>query len=135
MKTGVLDRTPDGRHLFTIVVGDWSDDGHCQKDTFILASNVPPERFLECLDQTERELGFRVCDMHDGYEVTEPTKKEMEILLRENLLPELIEEGAYLPDYLLELVINMVTRADPAIEVELLEIPWAIRDIGNGLYR
>lgn len=135
MKTGVLDRTADGRHLFTIVVGDWSDDGHCQKDTFVLASNVPPERFLECLEQTERKLGFRVCNMHDGCEVSEPTKAELEILEREDLLPDLIEEGAYLPQYLVELVIAMAKRADPTVEVELLEIPWAVRDIGYGLYR
>lgn len=135
METGVLDRTADGRHLFTVVVGDWSDDGHCQKDTFILASNVPPGRFLECLDQTERKIGLRVCTMHDGYEVFEPTKDEREILERENLIPEHDDEEGFLPPYLVALVVSMAKRADPAIEVELLEIPWAMRSIGYGLYR
>jgi hypothetical protein len=135
MKTGVLDRTPDGRHLFTIVVGDWSDDGHCQKDTFILVSNVPRERFLECLEQTEQKIGLRVQYLHVGYEVSEPTEAERAILERENLIPDHDDEEGFLPPYLVALVVSMVKRADPSIEVELLEIPLGLRDLGYGLYR
>lgn len=135
MKKGVLDRTADGRHVFTIVVGDWSCDGHCRQDTYILASNVPRERFLECLEQTERKIRLRIRSMHEGYEVRVPTSEQLEILKREKLLAKSAVEEEFPPRYLLELVIAMAKRADPAIEVALLEIPWAMRSIGYGLYR
>lgn len=49
-------------HSTTLVLGDWSDDGHGKTDIFIINSNLDSEEILAAYKKASKKLGFKFMD-------------------------------------------------------------------------
>lgn len=82
-------------HATTLVVGDWSDDGHGKTDVIIIHSNIESEKIMGAYRKASKKLGFKliddVCtDYEDSMLPTQDLKKLMDHGLR---LEQIFEPG------------------------------------------
>lgn len=49
-------------HKLTLVLGDWSDDGHGKTDVVVIATNLDSDQFMEAYKKASKKLGFHFMD-------------------------------------------------------------------------
>ena len=49
-------------HVTTLVVGDWSGDGHDKKDMTVIRSNLDSKQIMKAYKKASEKLGFNLID-------------------------------------------------------------------------
>lgn len=143
-------------HTTTLVLGDWSDDGHGKTDIVMLASNLDSEEIAEAYEKASKKLGFNfindvAADYEDNELPTDYLKKlveyglslkqvfeyEYDIERAEKALENEDSEGVPLwPDSYTQIFLFIVKLGNPEFEFKILEDDTDRIDIGGyGLFQ
>ena len=108
------------KHVFRLMLGDWSGDGHGIDTTYRIQSNKPIEEvraaYFSALEQTGLDLTEEVCAEYEDNVITE----EMVSRLKGLGLPVPADREWVQTDEFVDLVLAYIKLGDPALELEVL---------------
>lgn len=128
-------------NIISLVLGDWSHDGHSKADTVVIKSNFTVKEIEKAYKKATKKLGFDLInDVAADYEDNKLSKDKMKILLDNGFKYELEEsdsENHYLwIDSFTDIYLFIVKMGDESFEHIVLEgdLKPTIHIGGYGLY-
>ena len=129
----------------TIVVGDWSGDGHSQSDTYVVESNLDKPSIERAYRIATRQLGFDLIkDVCEAYEENKIAEEVYEKLVENGInIDGLAKEDeldcdyyGMTPDIWLKLYLDVVKLGNPELQYSILNDHNEELHIGGyGLYQ
>ena len=133
---------------FLFTIGDWSDDGHEKKQTFILSSNTSMDDLVEIHGRIAKEFDIHLedwCSDYDDYLLTEEQWKQLESLGFPFDVDLFDDDGngveyilQWMPDEFLRIWIFLMKKVCPDLVIEIVEYPELSRllpySFGYGLF-
>lgn len=118
---------------FLFTIGDWSNDGHEKKETYILSSNTSMVKLVDIHGRIVPKLNIALsswCEDYDDHFLKEEQWKQLEKLgfsFNDDLF-ENSEEGVeynlfWNPDEFLRIWIFLMKCVCPDLSIEILEYP------------
>lgn len=139
----------------TLVMGDWSDDGHGKTDLTIINSNLAREQILKAYKKASKKLGFDLtkdicadyCDSHipvdclkalvqNGLDLDKVFDTDYDVKeARQAMEGENSEDVALWPHSFIEIFLFIVKLGNQDFEYEIVESDAATINIGGyGLF-
>lgn len=118
----------DKKFKFKLPIGDWSCDGHCQCEWYVIESNTPLEDVREAYFESVKKTGFdfikEVCSEYESHTIDEPTYealKELNIDFGFEIIEEDLEEGIWIEenDYI-KMLFQFIRLSNPFIKLEII---------------
>lgn len=118
------------KHNITIVVGDWSRDGHGMTETFSISSSLDRMKISEAYKKGVTKLGFSISECCQNYE--DPYLDDTNVKLLEAAGFDLTSLDAFdpeseetlfslLPDDFNNIYLFTVKLGDPSFEWEIID--------------
>lgn len=104
------------KHLFTMHIGDWSDDGHGKQEIFTIESNFPVERVREAHFRIKKYTGVdieEICSDYDDSSVSDDVVERLKELGFEFECPG----GTYASE-MVELWLFLLQKVDPELKLK-----------------
>lgn len=115
------------RYLFTLPIGDWSDDGHGECDYYHIESNKPVEEVREAHFKIRDVTGIDIHEIANEYEVSYFDDEHPVIEYINNKinasksLKECAQECSMTSKTMAELWVLLLQDADPTLELKMVE--------------
>jgi hypothetical protein len=115
-----------GKHLFTLPIGDWSNDGHGKSDLYYIESNKPVEEVREAHFKAKDITGIDIEKIANRYEENsiESDHPVIEYLRNKKIDPRDMfdnDEDTYYADSesMVELWVMLLQDGDPNLELKI----------------
>jgi hypothetical protein len=122
-------------HVFTLVVGDWSHDGHNLTDNFEVECSHSLEDTKAAFEKGTKVLGFNIMEQCEEYEDDTLNKEQLAALVEHGFEfdAEEAEEGLH-PELFAEIVMFTATLGEPKLYWKFTKgkSNWCVG--GYGLY-
>lgn len=133
--------------IISLVMGDWSGDGHSKTDTVVIKSNLTVPEITKAYKKASKKLGFDLIkEVAADYQDNNLSKDNMQALIKNGFSGELEDDeeednggkGGYFlwTDSFLDIYLFIVKLGDPNFEYAILqgELNPSINIGGYGLY-
>lgn len=110
-------------YKFRLSIGDWSGDGHCFHEDFVVASNMPVEFVREVHYKIKDRTGIQIEDICSEYEEDkiEPeivqALSEMGFKFEDNTE---MDEGTISPEEMARIWIFLLQKTEPTLRLEII---------------
>jgi hypothetical protein len=135
-------------NIISLVLGDWSHDGHSQSDTVVISSNLDKNEMEKAYKKATKKLGFDFCDtVCADYEDNNLSEENLMILVNHGLKIDDLDLYNYDPkidgdvhiwhDAFTHIYLFIIKLGNPNFEYKILEddLNPSIHIGGYGLYQ